>query len=52
MWYLFGDDFKAGVTLDNMISLGLIPQTIGIFINPGDKLVGEKSIWDVIAQNT
>ena len=34
-WYLFGDDFKAGVTLDNMISLGLIPQTIGIFINPG-----------------
>lgn len=45
-WYLFGNDFKAGVTLDNMISLGLIPQTIGIFINPGDKLVGEKSIWD------
>lgn len=43
--YLFGDDFKAGVTLDNMISLGLIPQTIGIFINPGDKLVGEKSNW-------
>ena len=45
-WYLFGDDFKAGIALDNMISFGLIPQTIGVFINPGDKLVGEKNIWD------
>ncbi len=44
-WYLFGEDFKAGIALDNMISFELIPQTIGVFINPGDRLVGEKSIW-------
>jgi enterochelin esterase family protein len=45
-WYLFGKDFQGGNALDNMIHLGLIPQTIGVFINPGDKLVGEKNIWN------
>ena len=35
-WYLFGDEFKAGIAFDNMMRFGLIPQTIGVFINPGD----------------
>lgn len=43
--YLFSKTFQAGTALDNMTHFGLIPQTIGVFINPGDKLVGEKNIW-------
>ena len=32
--YLFSKTFQAGTALDNMTHFGLIPQTIGVFINP------------------
>ena len=43
---MFGKDFQRGIALDNMIHLGRILQTIRVLINPGDKRVGGKNIWN------
>lgn len=35
--YLYGDDVKANIVLDNLIRAKEIPVIIAVFINPGDK---------------
>jgi len=43
--YLYGGDVKPDIVFDNLIHSGDMPITIGLFLNPGDKLVGNPTHW-------